>query len=273
MKLSVIIPLANAYDGRAMKEREEALLFSLRTFYLLHDDIEIIFACQDYSLPEYIYYSAVDFKQTGKIKAFSLSYPVFNKGWCINCAAKIATGDYLCVVESDMWAEKPYLTDVVDWMKSNQYKWCFGWDKLLYTDESERKQILSGNKIQAIDRESDIVEPKSGGSEGGIVFYKKDFFLSIGGCCEFFEMLGGPDNEIARRCAFASKTYVKYNQFVYHLWHERLRRAEDQTRLNNREIYKLMMWDLGKANRVLAQEDFGNIERPLCAVKKFRDIF
>jgi len=259
-----------------MRLREEALCHSIDTFYSKHTGIELIFVCQNYTMSENLFTECAKFKNIDKgniaIEAL-LNYPVFNKGWCINVGARIAKYDTICIAESDMWAPEPFLNDAAKHMNDKEYKWCFGWNKLLYTSENERKKVLSGESFQIISVGKNIVFPKRGGSEGGFVLFNKKFYFDIGGCNEWFEELGGPDNELARRAEAVSCTYVKFNQFVYHLWHKPCRDNDRFTRKHNRKLYCHIVGNIQKTNRLLRKQPFGNTEHPLCSTKSYEELW
>ena len=263
--LSVIIPLANAYNGSAMPQREEALSFALENFYAKHSEIEVILVCQNYDLPMSVYDSLQAVKNN---KIIALQYPVFNKGWCCNVGARAAMYDHICIAESDMWCDKPYLNNAVAFMVREKLSWCFGWNSLTYTDYSSRESIVKYNKLFS---EPGIltVSPKRGSSEGGIVLFSRAFFLAIGGCNEWFEELGGPDNELAFRAKAASGSYIAFPQKVYHLWHPRVRDNGDDTRKRNRSLYKYTVKNVRAVNRFLSRCGFGNKNFPLCLHQKF----
>ena len=259
-----------------MRLREEALVHSINTFYSKHTGIELIFVCQNYTLPDKIESECNEFYDPNKGNIpteIRLDYPVFNKGWCINVGARAAKYDTICIAESDMWAPDPFLNDAVKYINNKEYRWCFGWNKLLYTSEVEREKVLSGESFQLVSTGINIVAPKVGGSEGGFVLFNKKFFFDIGGCNEWFEELGGPDNELARRAGDASHTYIKYHQFVYHLWHKPCRDNELFTRKHNRILYCHTVANIQKTNRLLRKQPFGNIESPLCSTKSYEELW
>jgi hypothetical protein len=270
-EISVIVPIGDAYGGKAMPERWEALAFAIRTFYAKHDILELVIVLQNTILPEKVVAAINRFMCPGKryAKIIPIEYPIFNKGWCCNVGARSARFNTIAIAESDMWAPKPYLNGIT------KCEWIIAWDNLCYTSEVHRKMILSGKMIDrdiAERRGSTFVHPKVGSSEGGMVLFDKKFFFSIGGCNEWFEDLGGPDNELARRAQFASKTYLMYsNQDVYHLWHPRCRSLKSKSRLKNVEIYKLTCKNLAAFNVFLSKQQFGNPEAPLCAHRTFKE--
>lgn len=257
--LSVVIPLGNAFDGKAMSERYEALKFAIENFYLKHPAVEIILVCQNFEPP-----------QVEGIKVVRLSYVTFNKGWCINVGARVASGKYLCIAESDMFCYDANLVDTIGFMcnRSVPLKWCFAWSALVYTTEEQRKMIM---QCEAITGDLNTVEPKSGMSEGGLVMFERDFFLNtLGGCNEWFEELGGPDNELARRAQTATGTYSAYPQVVYHLWHPKCREKMRPTRLMNRLLYRSTVLHAAEFNAFLAEQWCGYMDSPAIAKKTFR---
>lgn len=255
--ISAIIPISNAYNGKAMPEREEALSFGIKNFYSKHDDIEIVVVAQNYiptgELAETIRKHA---------RIISLDYPVFNKGWCINVGARHSCGDILCIAESDMYSTEKYLNKAALSLRH----WKIAWNRLIYTTKEQRNEVLFGKEIVS----SEYSIPKRGSSEGGIVLFKKEFFIKIGGCNEWFEELGGPDNEIAYRAHIESMEYPTHPQTIYHLWHEKCRVKNSLSRIRNKALYQSTINHPLKFNRFLAKQNFGNVEFPLCSKKNFK---
>jgi hypothetical protein len=269
-EVSVIIPIGDAYNGKAMPDRWEALAFSIRTFYAKHKALELVIVLQDTMMPGKVVDVINKFMCLGKryAKIIPIEYKTFNKGWCCNVGAKAARFNTIAIAESDMWAPKPYLNEITE------CDWIIAWDNLCYTSEVHRKMILSGIAVSndiAERRGSMFVHPTIGASEGGMVLFNKKFFFSIGGCNEWFEELGGPDNEIARRAQFASKTYIMHNQTVYHLWHPKCRNLKNPIRLKNVKLYKSTCRHLKEFNTFLSKQQFGNPEAPLRAHKTFKE--
>lgn len=240
-----------------MPEREKSFIFSIENFYKKHVNSEIIVVAQDYQLP------AID-----GIKIIKISSPIFNKGWCINVGVKAAKNEYVYICESEMYSSEPYLNNVSDFMFEKNLKWCFAWNTLCYTSEQQRNQIMQNMPcIREYNREPHIMK-----TEGGIVAFDKDFFLNIGGFNEWFELLGGIDNEIAYRAFMRSGTYQRYKHAIDHLWHPRSESKNVKPYFTkNVKLCSFTIRYVKEVNAFLAKQDFGNPMHPLCITKTFEE--
>jgi hypothetical protein len=254
-EISVVIPFCDAFDGKATDQRVEAIDFAIELFYSKHKNIEVILVCQN-SCPLH-----------PLAKIAEIDYPVFNKGWCVNVGARVARGKYLCIAETDMYAAVPFLNDVPPYMAKNGSRWCFCWDSLEYTTKEGRADVIMNDVPPGTGMK---VNPSRGLSEGGMVMFERDFFMSIGGCNEWFEELGGPDNELARRAEAVSGTYKMYPMEVIHLWHPKCREKYRPSRMRNIALYRSTCRHPLEFSAFLAKQDFGNPKKPLIADRNFK---
>jgi glycosyltransferase involved in cell wall biosynthesis len=261
----VVIPLGNAFDGKAMPQRESALIFAIKNFYLNHSGIEIIIVCQNVN-PSFLEKNGIIIDDD-MIKVIVVNYPIFNKGWCINIGVRAASSAFVCIAESDMYSYEAHLLRVVQWMKLKNLKWGFAWNALIYTTEQQRDRIMSNLPSEG---EMNVVSPKAGLSEGGLVMFERAFFLSIGGCNEWFEELGGPDNELAFRARVASNTYEAFFQVVVHLWHPKCRVKTSETRKKNIQLYRSTVRHAKEFNEMLFTQTIGKPFAPLASHISFK---
>lgn len=257
MNLSVIIPLGDMAGGTGLQERLVSLLYALQSFYLKHKDTETIIVAQN-----------IQVEFPASVRVINVEYPVFNKSWLINIGAKAANADYICIAESDMWADRPYLEGVIPWMKAHSPKWCFAWNRLFYTGLEEKNAIIETDCCP-LERPTAVVRPTPGYSEGGLLMFQRAFFFSIGMCNEWLQELGGIDNELARRATYAAKSYTCYSKTTCHLWHERVRQRRAPTRLKNVDIYKYVKANPSDTIRVLKKYPGGNMAAPVCKAISF----
>lgn len=270
--ISVIIPIGDGYNGKALQHRWESLNYSLENFYGKHKDIEVVIVCQNTTIPNVTSDILLRVFSGGKenrtYKSIVLRYKVFNKGWCCNVGVRNSRYDNIIIAESDMFCNVHYLHNILFLKK----KWCFGWSKLIYTSELQRSQVLRG-QIDWIDTKSKHATPRKGFSEGGFVYFKKSFYLSIGGFNEWFEMLGGMDNEIVRRAEHITRDYPKFPITVYHLWHPVCKSSNCQSRATNKAILSGTVRNSAKYTKILSSLNFGNSKRPLCSTASYKSVF
>lgn len=264
MKLSIIIPIGDMAGGVGLDERVKSLVFAIRTFYSQHKDTETIIVSQGVHVP---WISEIH----SNIRTIEVNYPIFNKSWLVNVGVRQAKADVVCIAEADMWAYSPYLTKVVDWMKRFKMGWCFAWNRLHYTSPEEKAMILE-TETQPIERPSRIVRPTKGYSEGGLIMFTKRFYQNMGGFNEWMEELGGIDNEVCRRAEYLSSGRNRYPMFpeiVYHLWHEKVRRKESESRKRNVGIYRYVCRSLPQSITLLRSKDWGNVIAPYSSGDSF----
>lgn len=127
----------------------------------------------------------------------------FCKGWLYNVGARAAVTNHLILGECDCWSEESdFYRELLKWVKKNKYKWAFAWNKL----KKERKN-----------RDPIFLYPKRGGSEGGLVYFHKDFYWSIGGHNEGgMRDLGAIDCEIIRRAEAYQRGYPMFPRTIIH---------------------------------------------------------
>jgi len=245
-KLSIIIPLGNAFNGLAMKERHENLLFALEHFYSKHEDTESIVVTQNYIFPSTPFSSTIH-----------LCSPVFNKGWCINAGVKASKGETICIAESDMYGFQPYLNAVMTFMKQKNLQWCFGDTTAIFTTERQRKDIMEyGRCTGTLDKRPPVPD----GYEGGFLMFNRKFFNSLGGCNEWFEELGCIDNELVLRAKSASGTYEAYPESAWHLWHPECKK---HTRSMNLDLQITTKHHSLLFNAFLSLQTSGDLQCPL----------
>lgn len=264
--ISVIIPIGNGYEGRAMPERWDSLAYSINNFYGRHQGIELIIVHQNCAIPQTVT-DSLKHSMSGDGRAYKtipLKYKTFNKGWCCNVGVRAAKHKDIIIAESDMFGTKAFLSNVC-----GSHTWCFAWNKLVVTSREQRDEILKGG-ISYLDNGKKIIVPRKGMSEGGFVYFNKNFYLAIGGFNEWFEKLGGLDNEIIRRAESVTKDYPKFPVTVYHLWHPLCRELHCASRDKNKRILRSTRALPGEFIKMLRKLNFGNIKAPQCALQTFQ---
>lgn len=173
-----------------------------------------------------------------EIVSQTVRYPIFVKGWLYNIGAHMVDGEHLVMGESDCICLEDAMMPLVRQVEDKNVPWMVGWSKLYYTNQNEKRAFLAGGTLRFERNEG--ITPRKFKAEGGLVYFKKDFFQSLGGYSEWLVELGGPDNDIAFRARWFSGKYESFNCRIYHLWHEYIKVLERKTRIQNLEKLKYM---------------------------------
>jgi len=88
----------------------------------------------------------------------------------------------------------------------NNHKWFFAWNKIIYWNKDFTEKLR-------------VDSPRETMAEGGLVYFDKDFYWEIGGSNEFFQELGGIDNELATRARSVIGEDKLFEGTINHLWH------------------------------------------------------
>ena len=253
--ISVVVPIS-LLVRKSLNKRIETMKYAIENFY---KDVELIVVEQ--SLDGEFYFLP-HLKECKKIK---IHYPVFNKSWCINVGVAASKHDYVAVCDCDMYSTNYEWGLLLYWMKNNRHKWAFGWNRLVYTNDEQRTNILLGDNQP----KARYVNPVPGYSEGGIVVFEKDFFNKIGKFNEFMVELGGIDTEIIIRCRYLYNKYASYPAIVYHLWHPQVKKSSRPTRYQNIRKIRHCKNNTDMVINWLSQQYQGNLDTPLVAKKEY----
>lgn len=270
--LDVIIPLCNLVPT-SLRSRVDTLNYAMKQFYVGQHDVHLTLIFVEQSLDGKIYYLDNLEIPTGiDVKKVEIQYPNFNKPWCLNVGFKRGDSPFVMFADSDIVAYDDYFGRAVKWLMDKNFKWCFAWNKLYYADYLEKREVVYLGKDRFKHIDTTFFKPSRGVNEGGFVLYRRAFYEAIGMGNEFFEQLGGPDNEQAMRATHVSKTYEMFDQLIYHLEHEQTNKSARPERKRNIMMYRAEAKDMDKAVRLLRGLEPGGNE-PYCATKKFETVF
>lgn len=288
--VDIIIPVCSMIE-QSTEERIEAIRYGLRTFYGRQTRVDLRVILVEQALGDQLHY--LPRLQDGKgptvfgnatcegVQVFlvPIKYPIFNKPWCCNVGVKMARGENVVISESDMCGNQDYFAELINEMGSRGLRWMHGWNQLYYTNHEERAWLMShpgenlpGYRQKTVKRSNDaLVAPKRGYSEGGIVFFKKELYTSMGWANEFLQELGGPDNDLAYRAEMAAKTYEAFPAEVYHLAHFWRKKTANKLRPMNKRIIGFLRQNYRKYNNFLRSLSAGG-EKPWAAMGNFFDM-
>ncbi len=173
--------------------------------------IEIIIVEQDK------YSKLSNFPLKGVKHIFTKSKEPYNRSWAFNVGIQYSTTDVICFGDSDLIMDPQ---DFISALKQLEKYDCV----------SPYKSVLDLNRDESflqIENLKNINRPGRGENDhqkinlcGGIVIYKKDSIIKIGGWCEDFIGWGGEDN-FQEFKTMNLLTYLEMPHKCYHLWHER----------------------------------------------------
>jgi len=148
---------------------------------------------------------------------FTKSEMPYNRSWSFNVGLKYATSNVVAFGDSDLIMDPNEMIEALNTLQK-------------YDCVSPYKSVLDLTPQESglhIDQLKQIARPGRGETDnqkinlcGGIVFYKKDAIMKIGGWCEDFIGWGGEDNfQEYKTHNFLTSYECQYR--CYHLWHER----------------------------------------------------
>lgn len=272
-KVTYIIPVCNMVDSE-FDNRLESLNFMIFEFLGKQTNIEI-----DLIVVEQVVNN--DFrKYTDYIKApeninynnFVVSYRDFDKPWLINIGFNNLNTNHVLVAEMEMYSDKDFFSDLIKWANNKKYQWFFAWNRIYKTSELERKKILE-LKQEYSNGTGEFITAKRGLSEGGIIYWHKEFFLALGMGNEWIKYLGAVDNEIISRASCITRNYPKYEIDIMHLWHPDSPMKTGYSRSINRLLYEFTDTNQLTVNKILCSRSLGNLDFPACAEVTIRELF
>jgi len=180
---------------------------------------------------------------------------IFNKGWLYNIGVKLSKTNDIILAEGDIGINRKYFIDLKEYISKNKSKWFFAWNKIIYWNNDFTKKLR-------------VDTPRKGMAEGGLVYFNKDFYWSIGGSNEFFQELGGIDNELATRARFITGKDKLFEGTINHLWHPISYLKKEKWKLGkhhltNRTIYYQVRNNTKIAIEMLKTMDIGNFNCPV----------
>ena len=196
-------------------------------------------------------------------KYIKVEYKIFNKPWLQNIGARAARNRFI-IGESDCTVDKPEKFFSQFSTHISNLPWCHAWNKIQY----HSKDFSKINRVE--------VGPKRGMAEGGLVYFSKPYYNLIGGANEWFQELGGMDNELIRRAESLVRN-VPFKWIIHHHWHPKSKlKTNNWKNSTYREINRVRYIYISKFSRIVSNKmnklDFGNKSSPLCARMDWEDV-
>jgi len=175
--------------------------------------VEIILVEQDKS-PKLPAYSLKGFKYI-----FTKSDMPYNRSWTFNVGLKYSTTNIICLGDSDLIMDPQEFINSVKLLE--QYECISPYNNVL--DLTQQESNFHLEQLKSINR------PGRGQTDnqkinltGGIVLYRKDSFMKLGGFCEDFIGWGGEDDYQT----FKTKMFLTWTEApnrCYHLYHDKVK--------------------------------------------------
>lgn len=148
----------------------------------------------------------------------------YNHQHAFNVGALAAKSDNLLFSDIDLIPRPDFYERLCNAASREDIPWAVGWGVILYQDEQGRT--------------ARIANPAPMNGEGGINFFRRDFFFDIGGWNDWMGDIAGGDNELARRAESVTKSYNVLNETFCHLWHpvSPVKQKRSKFYENNQEI-------------------------------------
>jgi len=197
--------------------------------------------------------------------AYYQFFPIFNKSWLYNCGVKIASEkfgvDSYIFADMDVFAPMDFVKLFIEWVRENEYKWAFCYNKIIYLGQESKNNLLSIGKLSILKGDR-AIRIGQGGVEGGMIWFDKKFFHEIGGYNELFFQYGAEDNELVSRAKCVSGNYLSYPQTVYHLYHPvtPAKKLSSDYRIINSTLYKKICSCPREAIKILSGVPKGGTE-------------
>lgn len=271
-KLNLIIPLCNMNDDGYDERLHNLKLIINNLPYFIHLILveQIINSNKKlYTGSKFNYYieqhSKKFYPNCFTYSIIHINYPIFNKSWCYNVGANTSISDYLLFGESDIFVDESYYEKLMTFISNiGALKWFYAWNNLHYLDKDNFTIIRN-------------TVPQKGMAEGGLCFFNKKFFWSIGGYNEHIQELGGIDNEIIRRAEFITNSYPMFDYTIIHKWHPIHNLKKDKWknsthRKHNRKIYNYTKQYPQKIINILKKYNQGQLQQPCCTTNNLYNI-
>lgn len=230
-KVSYIIPLF-----KPDKYREDSLKYHTDNFLAKQKDVDI---------------------DLQVIKQDENDHQVFNKQWLCNLGVRKAKYDMIAIADVDVYCmDNWYFKVCLDYIEANKLEWCFGWNRLIYEPQHKINNVIRDDY------------PYPGVQEGGVVFFAKKLWHDMGGANEYIKALNGPDNDLAMRAYYLTRTYEQVPITLKHRWHPKSVEKGVYKKLN-KGVLKYTRQHPDEVINLLKQHKWGAKGGPYCEKQSF----
>jgi hypothetical protein len=202
IKFDYIIPVANINDD-GFTYRLKNLNNILR---IIPDFVHVVLVEQMLNPVYSLYSNNLESFPNLNITKKIVKFHTFNKGWLYNIGVKNSVTDNIILAEGDIHVNRQYFVRLKKFILKKKHLWFFAWNKIIYWNNDFSEKLREDT-------------PRETMAEGGLVYFNKIFYWEIGGSNEFFQELGGIDNELATRARFTVGEDKLFEGTINHLWH------------------------------------------------------
>ncbi|WP_048190921.1 glycosyltransferase family 2 protein [Methanobacterium sp. SMA-27] len=210
-KLTIIIPYRKTDDP----DREENLVITLNYLSKIGIKNVIISEHSNNSSKSYL------LKRYGStFDSFTVIFNnsdnnLFNKSYAVNQGVKLLKTPYFGIVDTDCITKKENI-DMAIYLLDNGFDLVHPFNRVI-KDIVDKEKFTEKYDFKTVESPPQYRK----WADGGMVFWKKSSFISIGMQNEIFSGWGGEDNEIIIRAnLFGLKNY-RIDDVLYHLYHYR----------------------------------------------------
>ena len=218
--LTIVIPYKESQDSRKINLR-------IVLDYLVHIKMKNVIISEEYDYEPSTDWVLDEYDDKFSfIKVISIKTEgLFSRSNLINNGVEESTTPFICIQDGDVVLPKDMYEYSLSLLDS-------GFD-LVYPFNRKVNQILDKQSfINDFDFENTPIKSEfRPNSDGGMQFINKESFLKIGGYNTDFKGWGSEDNEFILRVISADLRYIRLNNSLYHLKHEK-----DKTTKNNDDI-------------------------------------
>ncbi len=209
VKISYIIPYKHNI------ERYLNLVKVIDWLYSIPLDMEVIIIEQ---IDSDVNFRISDIFTHVKVISVYSNSTIFNKSWLMNIGVKNTTSDVLIFGDCDIILPINDFIESVKLISTNHV--VSPYNKVIDLDPTE--SLMSYSNIFKIDRSGrGELDNQKINICGGIVIFRRDVLLNIGGWCEDFDGWGCEDDFQSFKVDMFGLISVEYNSNSYHLYHGR----------------------------------------------------
>lgn len=240
--LTIVIPYKESQDVRKINLR-------IVLDYFVHINIKNIIISEEYDDESNADWILEEYKNKfSLLKVVSKkSDGLFSRSNLINQGVEESSTSFICIQDGDVVLPKDMYEYSLNLLGS-------GFD-LVYPFNRKVKQILDKHTFIR-DYDFDNISTKSEfrpNADGGMQFIKKEPFLKIGGYNTNFKGWGSEDNEFILRVILGDLKFIRLNNSLYHIKHEKDTTTENN---DNLLIKSYLLYNTGDLNALINQNEY-----------------
>lgn len=210
-QLTIVIPYSKSDDPH----REENLDITVRYLSSIGVDNVIISELSDVSTKDYLMEKYGNLFKSFHVIHTDTNGGLFNLARARNIGIIHSTTPYIAISDLDCITKKKNI-DIALGLLNRGYDVIHPFNRRV-TDIKDKQGFVENYDFQTVK----TPEQNRTTADGGIVFWNKHSFVSIGMLNEYFVGWGGEDNEIMFRAKLCGLKHCRIDDTLYHLYHHR----------------------------------------------------